>query len=149
MLKYALLAVVMGLLAFAAVVRVRPISPDQWHVMPETVATKGVAGRFAVTAGGDIPPYDVQGSVAEVANKLHTRIEQTPRTTLLAGSLDEGFATYVTRSKLWGFPDITNIKLTETGSGTRVEMAARLVYGKADLGVNEERVRNWLGAVKG
>lgn len=150
MLKYYIaLAIILALLAGAAVVRIRPITPEMWHVAPETVMTKGVRGRFTVTFGGDLDAYTAQGSVADVAIALRTRIEATPRTTLLSGSLEEGFATYVTRSKLWGFPDVTNVKLTKTDAGTQVEMAGRLIYGDADFGVNEARIRDWLAAIKG
>ncbi|RLJ41563.1 uncharacterized protein DUF1499 [Litoreibacter meonggei] len=149
MLKYAALALILLVISAAAVVRLRPITPEAWHVDPEAVASKGEAGHFAVTKDGDIEPYVVQGTMSQIADALQARIEATPGTTLLAGDLKEGFATYITRSKLWGFPDVTNIKLEPMGDQTVVHMAARLVYGKADLGVNEARVRHWLGAVKG
>lgn len=148
MLKYILLGLMMVLLAGAAIVRVRPITPDPWHVVPSSVASKGESGRFTVTSGGDVEPVLVDGlPLPAVAVKLQERIAATPRTVLLAGALEDGFATYVTRSKLWGFPDVTNIKLVEREDGTQVEMAARLVYGQADFGVNEARVRDWLSAV--
>ena len=149
MLKYLAFALILAVIALAAIVRLRPITPETWHVDPETVASKEEAGHFAVTKGGDIAPYVVEGTVSEVANALQVRIQATPGTTLLAGDLNDGFATYITRSKFWGFPDVTNIKLEPMGDQTAVHMAARLVYGKADFGVNEARVRHWLGAVKG
>ncbi|TDT77546.1 uncharacterized protein DUF1499 [Litoreibacter halocynthiae] len=149
MLKYLAVALILAVVALAAIVRLRPITPEAWHVEPETIASKGEAGHFAATKGGDIAPYMVEGTVLEVANALKARIEATPGTTLLAGNLNEAFATYVTRSKFWGFPDVTNIKLEPMGDQTAVHMVARLVYGKADFGVNEARVRHWLGAVKG
>ncbi|EPX79205.1 DUF1499 domain-containing protein [Litoreibacter arenae] len=149
MLKYIVLGLVLTAIAFAAIVRLRPITPATWHVDPETIASKGKAGHFTVTTGGDIEPYVVEGSLVQVAEALQERIDGSSGTTVLAGDLSDGFATYVTRSKFWGFPDVTNIKLEPKGDQTKVHMAARLVYGKADFGVNEARVRHWLGAVKG
>jgi len=111
---------------------------------PADVVTQGAAGRFAVTAGGDMEPVVAALSMEQTLGILKTRVEGTERTQLLAGALEDGFATYVTRSKLWGFPDVTRIALTPVDGGVQIEMAARLIYGKADLGVNEARVRDWL-----
>lgn len=148
-LKFILLGLVFVALTGAAIVRVRPIDPAIWHVDPEIIATRGAPGRFSVAPGGDMEPVVAVQSTPSVAVRLRERITKTPRTTRLAGSLeDEGFATFVTRSKLWGFPDVTNIKLVADGEGTRIHVAARLVYGKLDMGVNEARVRDWLSALK-
>lgn len=149
MLKYIFLVLVAALLVGAAMVRLRPLSTTTWHVTPESIATKGASGQFSVTTGGDLVPYLVEGQrLPYVATKLRERITTTPRTTRLAGSLEDGFASFVTRSRLWGFPDVTNIALSETEAGTLVEMAGRQVYGKADFGVNEARVRDWLAALR-
>lgn len=144
MLKYIALGLMMAVVAAAAIVRVRPVAPDLWHVEPAGVASKDKDGRFTVTEGGDLEGVIADLTLEQTLAILKTRIEGTPRTTLLDGALEDGFATYVTRSKLWGFPDVTNVKLTAVDGGTQIEMAARLVYGKLDMGVNEARVRDWL-----
>lgn len=143
-LKYILIGLVFVAITGAAIVRVRPIDPDIWHVDPESIATQGENGRFTVTTGGDMEPVEVPRDAGQVAAQLQERISATARTRLLAGSLEDGFATFVTRSKLWGFPDVTNIKLVEQGGATEIHMAARLIYGEAGFGVNEARVRDWL-----
>ncbi len=147
-LKYVLLALVFVALTGAAIVRVRPIDPAIWHVDPETIATKGELGHFTVTSGGDLESVRVTQGVPYVATKLRERLTAMARTELLAGSLEEGFATYVTRSQIWAFPDVTNIKLVGEGEETQVHIAARLVYGQADFGVNEARVRELLSALE-
>ena len=64
----------------------------------------------------------------------------TPRTTVLAGSVAEGRITYVTRSRLWGFPDYTTVER----SGDRITLFGRLRFGRGDMGVNRARIEGWL-----
>ena len=73
-----------------------------------------------------------------------------PRTKVLAGSVAEGKITYVTRTRIAGFPDLTTVTLTQlpaTGKST-LQIYARLRFGKADLGVNKARVRDWVARAK-
>ena len=68
-----------------------------------------------------------------------------PRTRVLAGSVNEGRITYVTRSKVIGFPDYTTVE----HSDGLLRMHARLRFGRSDLGVNAERLRHLLTAAEG
>jgi len=52
----------------------------------------------------------------------------------------EGRVTYITRSKLWGFPDYSTF---ETRDGDLL-IHARLRFGSSDMGVNRARVTDWL-----
>ena len=65
---------------------------------------------------------------------------QTPRTKLIAGSIQDARVTFVTRSKLIGFPDYTTIQLVEE----KLTINARSRFGYGDHGVNRARVRDWL-----
>ncbi|HHB81701.1 MAG TPA: DUF1499 domain-containing protein, partial [Aliiroseovarius sp.] len=47
--------------------------------------------------------------------------------------------TFVTRSRLWGFPDYTTIAYADG----RITIFARLRFGRSDLGVNAARVGAW------
>nr|WP_275982246.1 DUF1499 domain-containing protein [Frigidibacter sp. ROC022] len=76
---------------------------------------------------------------AEMA-RLDARIRATPRTRVLAGSPAEGRVSYVTRSLLWGFPDITDLWL----EGAALHLRGHAVYGRSDLGVNRRRIETWL-----
>jgi uncharacterized protein (DUF1499 family) len=67
-------------------------------------------------------------------------IRDTPRTRWLAGSVQEGMVTYVTRSRVMGFPDYTTVRQ----AGDMVEIYGRLRFGKSDLGVNAARIDRWL-----
>lgn len=145
----------MVLLAGAAIVRVRPLLPETYHRDLVELISSGQRGQFSVGEGGDLPPAGFDENAASVAAALKAIIEATPRTTLLAGSLSEDspqrsyHATYVTRSALWGFPDVTTVEVVQADAGALVSMHGRLVYGEADFGVNEARVRAWLDALKG
>jgi len=72
---------------------------------------------------------------------------QTPRTEVVAGSLAEGQVTYVTRTKLMGYPDFTTIGVY--GADPRyVEVYGRSRFGRSDLGVNAKRVNGWLAQIE-
>lgn len=69
-----------------------------------------------------------------------------PRTTLLAA--DAGLMQYdfEVRSRLIGFPDTVTIRFIALDPGRATyAIYSRAHYGRSDLGVNQERVRRWLG----
>ena len=68
----------------------------------------------------------------------------TPRTHRLAGSPEAGRITWITRSRLWGFPDYTTAQVTQTPTGPRLDIHARLRFGRSDMGVNAARLHAWL-----
>jgi len=72
--------------------------------------------------------------------ELDKIIRDTERTSHLAGTLEEGMVTYVTRSKLWGFPDYATVWVSEQD----LVIHSRLRFGGGDTGVNRARVDNWL-----
>lgn len=136
MLLWILLILVVAALAF---VRLAPSDPARWHK------------RSSVTAMGEkkfksgyIWREAVEGDGVEMLRALNAVAAATPHTTLLAGSVEEGQVTYVTRTQWAGFPDYTTISVAE---GT-LEIHARLRFGQSDLGVNAKRVKGWLAALK-
>lgn len=139
--------VVLVLLAMAAV-RLAPSDPAAWHVDPAS-AEPG-PGRFVVKPeGGDtdgpllpMPPREALAALDRVARA-------TPRTQVLAGSVEEGRITYLTRSAIWGFPDYTTVEAVPAEGGSRLVIFARLRFGESDMGVNGRRVRAWLDALPG
>ncbi|MAC79195.1 MAG: hypothetical protein CML66_14155 [Rhodobacteraceae bacterium] len=123
----ALLAIVVGY------IRLAPSDPADWHEMPDFSADADLSG--AVMRVVDTGP-DGLGRLANVALA-------TPRTTRLAGSVEEGMMTFVTRSKLWGFPDYT----TARQDGDLLKIYGRLRFGRSDLGVNRARVDGWIAGL--
>ncbi len=69
--------------------------------------------------------------------KLLKITADTPRTERIG--MSETPATFVTRSKLWGFPDITTIWVADGD----LHLYSHLVFGKGDLGVNAARAARW------
>lgn len=75
---------------------------------------------------------------------LNLAMLKLPRTELIAGSVGEGRLTYITRSKLIGFPDYTTIEQTDSN----IQLYARLRFGRSDLGVNGKRLDGLIEGVR-
>jgi hypothetical protein len=73
----------------------------------------------------------------------------TPRTRVLAGSVGEGRITFVTRSRVMGFPDFTTAAVMQSDAGPHVCLYGRQGIGEYDWGVNAARVRDWAGQLAG
>lgn len=145
MLKTVLTLIVLAIIVFGAYVRLKPIEPETQHVDPLGAARPDHSGFVIVRAGGDIDSPSFEMTAEDLAAKLEAIILDTPRTTHIAGDLTEDFATYVTRSALWGFPDVANVRVIALDENTaEVAIYAHLIYGKADLGANRARVESWL-----
>ena len=124
------------LVAFAFLmfyIRVAPSDPGRWHL------TLSFTHDETLQAGAR---RMIDGDAATLA-ALDRVIRDTPRTWVLAGSLEEGHITYVTRSLVMGFPDYTTVQLTD---GT-VRLFGRARFGQSDLGVNAARIDGWLEAL--
>lgn len=131
MIFFLLLAIGLGVLAW---IRFAPSDPAVWHVDPKVTADQDLANGVRRRIEG--------GQAALTA--LHPIILATPRTEVLAGTVDAGQVTYVTRSQWMGFPDYTTL-LVKDGV---LELWARARFGQSDLGVNKARVERWLEALE-
>lgn len=144
-LLYIIAALVVLTLAAAVFIRLAPIDVARWHVDPET-ATPPTSPNYSLIAGGgaaaiDAPTLAVAGRLQEIAEAEGARV--------LAGSLGEGFVTYVVRTRIMGYPDFISIRLVPEGDTTRMHIFSRSRYGYSDLGVNTVRVHRWLTAARG
>ena len=135
------LGVVVLVLAY---VRLAPSDPDRWHqaAMPSGTESKefarGYVWRKPITGDGR----------AEMA-RLDQVAMVTDRTERLAGSVEAQQITYVTRSKVFGFPDYTTVSVIGGPDGTNIlEIYGRLRFGRSDLGVNANRVKSWVAAAQ-
>lgn len=124
LLAIILVTLIVAVLAF---IRLAPSDPDRWHRMPETVETRDLEGGAMRRVEGDLATLDAI-------------IRDTPRTQVLAGSVGDGMITYVTRSRVFGFPDYTTVRQ----DGDMLEIYGRLRFGKSDMGVNAARIDGWL-----
>lgn len=115
-------------------IRLAPSDPARWHKAPQVAddadLTHGV--KRLVSAG------------PEGLGQLDAIIRESPRTRVLAGSVEEGMITYVTRTAVIGFPDYTTVH----AAGDEIHIYGRLRFGRSDLGVNRNRVDGWLETLK-
>lgn len=133
-MKMVFWAIVLIVVAGLAWIRLAPSDPAVWHVDPQVTADQDLAGgvRRRIPAG------------ERTFEMLDRIILATPRTEVLAGSVEEGKITYITRSQWMGFPDYTTIMRHEDV----LELHARLRFGQSDRGVNKQRVDSWLAQLE-
>ena len=115
-------------------VRLMPTDAARWHQPVAATSDKDFAGgAIRVIEAGE-------GDLAQLA----AIAEATPRTQKLAGSVEDGRITYVTRSKWIGFPDYTTIER----SGDQIRLYARLRFGNRDFDVNRHRIETWISRLR-
>jgi uncharacterized protein (DUF1499 family) len=119
--------------ALIVYVRLSPNSAEKWHVAPEVDRDKsysnGVLRRVENAPDG--------------LGKLHEVIGKDASTQVLAGDVASGMVTYLSRTKLMGYPDFTTIKQ----DGDTLLIHGRSRFGKRDFGVNAKRVDGWIAAL--
>lgn len=125
--------IILMVLAAMAYVRLSPNDPARWHQPVRGDQDKSFEnGAIRVLPG-----------TAEDFARLHDIALNWPRTKVLAGSVEEGRVTYVTRTAFWGFPDFTTVDKRDG----QIAIYARARFGRSDLGVNGKRVQAWLDAL--
>lgn len=136
----ALLALSLG---FGLYVRLAPSDPARWHLAPDLGAAQGlVPGTVKRLTGAAM--LRLAPASSETLAALDRAALATARSRRLAGSVQEGRITWVTRSRLWSFPDYTTAELTPDG----LVLHARLRFGREDMGVNAARLRAWANALQ-
>lgn len=123
------------ILALMAYIRFAPSSAERWHKMPELTGPGD-----DLKAGSFRAERVVTGAAQEVLAAIEQRALATPRTRVLAGSVDEGMITFESRSLWMGYPDYTTVAVNE---GVLV-IYGRLRFGRSDFGVNRARIMGWL-----
>jgi len=131
-MMYILIGIVVLSLVY---VRVAPSDPARWHRPISAQDAGETTGRnsYLVVKSGVTP--DQFAHLVAVAGAAS-------RTESLDGDESSGLFTFVTRSRLIGFPDYTTIQLV----GDVLSIQARSRFGYGDGGVNRARVLAWLAA---
>jgi uncharacterized protein (DUF1499 family) len=119
-----------------------PTDPAIWHVDPLTVTGTSLRNSYLMRAGGDAPVLHLTLPPDAAATRLDAVALATPRTTRVAGQ--GGYVTYMTRSRIWGFPDFTSVRISAAPGGSDIAIFARSRFGAADGGVNKARVAAWI-----
>ncbi|WP_366141430.1 DUF1499 domain-containing protein [uncultured Shimia sp.] len=129
-LVWILLLAFLGVFAF---VRLAPSDPNVWHVDPSSSVDKtfrnGVIRRISTGTGG--------------LRRMDSVITSDPRSAVLAGAVDEGKVTYISRTRMMGFPDYTTV----IQDGEDLVIYARSRFGRKDFDVNRKRVERWIAAL--
>lgn len=134
-----LITVALILIAAWGYFKFSSVNAAKFHVDPTVAETPSHPGFYRETQAFDMPADTLATNIASI-------IISTPRTTLLAGDLSKDYASFVTRSAFWGFADIASVKVTPLDDGrSELTIFSRLRHGYSDVGVNEARVKNWLG----
>ncbi|APG47398.1 DUF1499 domain-containing protein [Phaeobacter porticola] len=127
-LSIAAIVVVLGF------IRLAPSDPLDWNTQPEFSEDKTFRGGvFRVVRSGE-----------DGLARFHIVASNAARTRVLAGSVEDEMVTYVTRTRLLGFPDYT----TARQDGELLKVYARLRFGRSDLGANNDRINSWIAQME-
>jgi hypothetical protein len=146
MLRYLILLVIGVCVAVIVYVRLAPHDVAGVHAQssPRAPGNYDSDGGFLVVRQITASPDDILKAVKRAA-------DGTGQTGVLAGSVADGLITFVTRTKLWGFPDYTTASIIPAGTvdnaGPLLMIDGRLRFGKFDLDVNKARIEAWLAAL--
>lgn len=146
--------VLVALIAVAGFMRMVPDEPADWHADPATAERTGQANDYLVAPTGataaapdrvarvhGAEPRDLLFQLDSVARPAGARA--------IAGSVEEGWITYVQRSAIFGFPDYISVKAVPVEGGSALIIWSRSRYGQSDWGVNKARVDGWLTQLGG
>lgn len=136
-----------GVVALMGYFRIAPTEPEAWHVDPADPALRDGADGTLIRADADLKSPVFDETPEALLAKLDMVAMETPRTRRLAGGVEEGRITYMTRSLIFGFPDFTTVTTEPSDPGARVVAFGRQRFGRSDLGVNRERLEGWLAAL--
>lgn len=125
-------------------IRSAPHDTDGVHVAPPTGATPE---HPVLKPGSALFSRLFDTPAADSLKRLNDIALATKRTRILAGSVETGMITYVTRSRGFGFPDYTTVQAVSEDTGSRITIYGRLRFGKSDFGVNRQRISAWLQAL--
>jgi len=134
---------------FVLWVRSAKDDPLVWHVDPLTVVKGGKPNRYLMlpdNTPSKSPMFEV--SALELAAAFDRVAMAQPRVSLLAGSVDELWMTYVQRTALMRYPDYISVKVIgNTDGSATLAIYSRSRFGRSDFGVNRARVKMWIKAL--
>ncbi|MGB7316823.1 MAG: DUF1499 domain-containing protein [Planktotalea sp.] len=107
-------------------IQLAPSDPGRWHLDVTADQDKDFAGGAIRVVEVDLAAMDA------VIRKSGAKV--------LSGSVDEGHITYISRTRIAGFPDYVTVQK----HGNKLRIFSRLRFGRSDLGVNKRRVEGWL-----
>ncbi len=124
------------------------MAPDDLINIHSIPANSAVPGKQEYFNAGIIISERVNAKPQALLQDLHKIIMATPRTTVLTGSVEEGMISYVTRSRIFGFPDYTTVRTEPEKDYSRLTIYSRLRFGSYDFKVNSYRLYTWMRAIE-
>ena len=125
--------------------------PEEWHVDPFLISrpitpnTYYVAPQGMVEAKTDLGAPIYSAPAAIMAKAFDDFVLTQSNTIRLAGSVEEGWLTYVQRTPVMRMPDYISIKFIDfDDGGSTIAIYSRSRFGHGDMGVNKARVDLWL-----
>jgi uncharacterized protein (DUF1499 family) len=113
----------------------RPITPNTYYVAPQSMV--------AATVDREAPIYTLPAAV--MAQAFDDYVKTQSNIVALAGSVAEGWLTYVQRTPVLKMPDYITVKFIDfEDGGSTLAIYSRSRYGYGDMGVNKARVDLWL-----
>ncbi|MBN2758918.1 MAG: DUF1499 domain-containing protein [Rhodobacteraceae bacterium] len=147
MLKLILAALLVVVVAGMGWVRLAPHDAARWHLDPRRVARPASPNFFLLRMGdGDAPAPLFDMTPADLAERVHN-VATAQGAKLLAGRVADGHMTYLSRSRLMGYPDYTTVLIEPAGDGAMMTAFARARFGYSDMGVNRARLEGWIAAL--
>lgn len=150
MLKLVIIAVCL-VIAALSFFRLYPVDTKAMNVDPFGVQPPNKPNYYITSL--EEGTFDIPAE--ELVEKLRTVLAKTARTNRISRNYypadsDEFYgATFVTRTRLMGYPDYTSIKVVKTSPTTsQMMMFGRARFGYSDLGVNKQRILGWLAALR-
>lgn len=134
-------ALVVASLVGIVMVRLAKHDPARWHVDPTAVVEINASNQYRASAEFDVPPDRLKAALDE-------RLKFDSATESVAGSVAEGWITFVVRTPLIGYPDYVSAKVEPAGDGSQITLYSRSRYGQSDLGANKKRVEAWISDLK-
>ena len=107
-------------------IQLAPSDPKRWHADVTADADKDFAGGAVRIVDVDLVAMDA------VIRKSGAKV--------LSGSIDSGHITYISRSRIMGFPDYITVQKFDG----KLRIYSRLRFGQSGFGVNKRRVEGWL-----
>jgi uncharacterized protein (DUF1499 family) len=148
MLKTLVILALLAVAGFMIYVRVTPSDPALWHVDPRAIPKPDRPNHWLIRpAGGDARPPDYALEAPELARIVDAVVTAQPRTQRIAGAVDSGHMTYLTRTLLIGYPDYVSIRVYATEMGSSLAVFSRSRFGQSDLGANRKRMEKWMAAI--
>jgi len=151
---------ILGLLMIAGygvyAIRTVPSDPAVWHVDPLTAPVSETPNSYRVAPEGlSDQPIDMVAPIyaidaATLAAAFDAFVMGQPRVERLAGTVEEGWITYIQRTEQLRFPDYISVRfydLEDSGLAT-LALYSRSRFGYSDMGVNAARVQSWLTSIQ-